>query len=239
MKFRGTIRIKFAVLALLVILASSVLTSAIGYNISRRAVSRKIEEFDLVNLVTARALEIETRLGRGIESSFIFAHDAALTGWFRSAEQNTALGELALATMRTLARKGNYANVFAASATTHAFWVDGKSPPADILSQNDPDDTWFFRTMREKRPFNLNIDYNRQLDNTFIFVNVLMGDPGNPDGVAGVGIELSAFAREFSIGDSHGGKSWLIATDGRVQIARDLELIGRQAGVVFGTNAAT
>ena len=37
MKLRGTIRVKFAVLALLVILASSVLTSAIGYSISRSA----------------------------------------------------------------------------------------------------------------------------------------------------------------------------------------------------------
>ncbi len=238
MKLRGTIRVKFAVLALLVILASSVLTSAIGYSISRSAVSRKIEEFDLVNLVTARALDIETRLGRGIESSIILAHDATLAGWFRSGERDAALGELARANMRTLGRKGNYANVFAASAVTRAFWVDGKERPADILSINDPDDTWFFRTIAEKRPFNLNIDYNRQLDNTFIFVNVLMGDPGNPDGVAGVGIELSSFAREFSIRDNHGGKSWLVAADGRIQISRDLDLIGRRADEIFGTNAA-
>lgn len=63
-----------------------------------------------------------------------------------------------------------------------------------LISENDPDDGWFFATMENGPEIAINIDHNAELGKTMFFINCLMKHPDpsikEPLGLAGVGMNI-------------------------------------------------
>jgi len=128
--------------------------------------------------------------------------------------------------LKKLAEDYDYSSTFVVSEVTHNYWSErgliGK------VSEANSNDDWFFQFIDSESTLEINIDYNEQRDNTYVFINALMGSIQDPIGAAGIGLDLEDIAQEFaSYNMSQGGNLWLIDKVGKIQVAGDLDSRGQ------------
>lgn len=206
---------------------STTSTGLLGYFVSKQILTNKVVSTDIVNLADKKSSELESLIGKAVESSLSLADDPTLLSWFRGREKNNQLGQLSKARLSHMGAKYDYPSVSAANARTLNYWGSG-GKLLDTVSKNDPSDIWFFNSIRSKQKVQINLDYSDVLDETYVFINVLMGNPNRPDGVAGVSLSLSKLAKHFGehdFGDL--GEVWLINEHGKIQMGADKEEIGK------------
>lgn len=232
-----TIRWKFSILGSLAIAFATVITGVFSYLIVKRQITGKLKRFDLMNLARYKAEQIDSRVSRNIQTSILIAQDPLLHSWFKSREQNRYLHRMAMKRLLSVRHQTGYAQVFAANRLTGNFYT-GLRGKVDVMTRKDPDDSWFFDAIYSKKAYLLNIDSNRELGSTYIWVNAQMGDPLHPLGVAGIGDDFTGFSKLFSAVDQYGGRSWMFDKRGVLQIAEDERLIGRRIEKVFSPEIA-
>lgn len=93
--------------------------------------------------------------------------------------------------------------------------------PRYQLERNDPEDGWFFATLRQPEPFNINVNYDAKLLQTRIWINVLVEDAGERIGLAGSGLDFSAFLQDFVGRAAPGVVPMIVDADGAIQAHPD------------------
>ena len=134
--------------------------------------------------------------------------------------------------MTHLLKSYDYSTVFATSRKTNRFYLN-EAKYINTLSEDKKDDSWFFDALKKGKQISLNIDFNEQIGDTFLWANVFMGDPAAPEGIAGIGVKLNTIAKELVAADSNGGETWLINKTGIIEVARDTASIGKPASSVI------
>ena len=221
---KGTMKV--VVLACVVIVFSVVLTGVGSYWITQGEVVDKLKTRDMVYIISSIAAKIDGRLERAKEAAVMLAEDPAAVAWVAGAENDERLGRYVKDKITKIAGNHDYSNAFVVSAITKNYWAEG-SRLIDVMSDIDPDDSWFFDTLKAGRPVELNIDSNKERGGTFVFVNALMGDRNKPIAVVGVGLNLKEIAQEFQ-GYKIGTRSqlWLADGQGKIHLSEDVEHIG-------------
>lgn len=225
---RGTIKV--VAWACVIIIVSVALTGFINYEITRKAVVDKLKSRDLLVVVDSIAGKIDGRVARAKETASMLAQDPAILQWVNSAEQDERLGGYAKTRLHDIARHYDYANSFIVSAVTNHYWAEGFQM-IQVMSPGDPNSLWFFEAMKSGKPLQLNLDYNIARQDTFVFLNALMGDPAQPVGVAGVGLSLRDISRDFQkfkFGED--SRLWMIDSTGKVYLSDNLSDNGKYLG---------
>ena len=101
--------------------------------------------------------------------------------------------------------QGDFSNqaYFAAPATSGNFYLnDRKLPystkPRYTVNSKEASDQWFFKTLRDTDRFNLNIDLDTKVNVANVWFNVIARDENNRKiGIAGTGLNLSGFLKDF------------------------------------------
>ncbi|MDK2126070.1 biofilm regulation protein phosphatase SiaA [Parachitinimonas caeni] len=91
---------------------------------------------------------------------------------------------------------------FVVSALSNHYYLnDAVKPNSEAprykLSPSKPTDAWFYDTLRTTERFNLNVDLDVELGLTKVWFNVIIYDGSRKLGLAGTGLDLSAFLRDF------------------------------------------
>ena len=225
---RGTIKV--VAWACVIIIVSVALTGFINYEITRKAVVDKLKSRDLLVVVDSIAGKIDGRVARAKETASMLAQDPAILQWVNSAEQDERLGGYAKTRLHDIAQHYDYANSFIVSAVTNHYWAEGFQM-IQVMSPGDPNSLWFFEAMKSGKPLQLNLDYNIARQDTFVFLNALMGDPAQPVGVAGVGLSLRDISRDFQkfkFGED--SRLWMIDSTGKVYLSDNLSDNGKYLG---------
>jgi len=89
------------------------------------------------------------------------------------------------------------------------------------LRENNPENQWFFKTLAQTEQCLLNVDFDRKLDATKIWINCVVRDGGEAVAVVGSGIDLSEYINEVIKNDSPGMTSLFIDTSGAIQAHPD------------------
>lgn len=212
--------------------------SIMNYVTVRNTLIKDIREEQLMSFVEASQSDIQMVLEKAIETSQLLANDPTLLKWFREGEIDPDLGVLAKEKLTSITKFG-YFTVFAVNRTTNNYWADnGKL--VDIVSESDPDDSWFFDFIRNGQQVALNFDYNEALNQTLFFFNVLMGSPSQPQGVAGVGMNPDNMIKDFmSKKITDNSHLWIINSNGEVQISANKDDIGKQLSSLIPREVAT
>lgn len=218
---------KLVIMISIAVLLSVFSTGGIGYLISRRIIEKDVKDVKLKTLVELKATKAEKVIHRGIEISRSLAQDTTLNRWFAGREKDELLGEAVKQKLNFIVNELSYSTAFAASKYTRHFWTDGNRL-VDVLTETDPDDSWFFDFLNKHVPVEINVEHNRELNNVSVWINALMGPIDDPHGVAGVGLPLEETSREVTENPfGKYGKVWMIDTNGRIQIDERPENIGR------------
>jgi len=206
------------------------------YKSVRRSLLVETSERQLLTVLKASQSNFSATLERAIETSELVAEDPTIIKWFQGNEQNEDLKKLSLQRLNYLYSHYDYSTVFAVSAFTKNYWRE-KYERLDVLSVDDDDDSWFFNTLKNKVKTTLNYDFNRELDASILFVNVIMGDVSSPYGIAGVGVDPGILMSEF---DKHkpseASRLWLIDDDGKVIMSSVLEEINQSVYNILPRN---
>lgn len=209
------------------ILVIVVLSGLINYQSIKSTLQEDIRSKQLLAFLEAAQSNIRADLEKGMETSIALAEDPALVKWFKEGEVNPMLKEVALEKLTQTKVGLNYLTVFAVNNVTKNYYQEN-SKLLDILTESDPDDSWFFDLMKAGNKAVLNYDYNAELDQTLFFFNVLMGTPSNPLGTAGVGLNPELLVEEFrkrSI--TPNSELWIVDGSGNILIAQEKEFINK------------
>ncbi|MCP4136569.1 MAG: HAMP domain-containing protein [bacterium] len=220
---KRSISIKFITLAAVSIFTATLITGIISYIAASSSLIEKLKTSDLVNLVQLKAEKMDARIARAIETSIVLSDDPLIITWFKEGEKDARLGRMTKERLTSIKKAYDYSTVFAVNRYTGHYWKENNTLN-DIQSPNNPRDRWFYRALASKIKVNLNIGTNKKKGKerkTRVYANVLMGDPNDPAGIAGVGVNITTLADEFTSIDRYQGRSWMINRKGEIQIAKE------------------
>ncbi|WP_374355192.1 HAMP domain-containing protein, partial [Chitinimonas sp.] len=194
------------------------------------------------NFTALNREKILAPLSRELALSQRLADSAVLQQWLR---HEAGESERAAATRELHSFRRGFRDhvLFVASAISgHYFFESGTAAQepraAYTLSRNESKDSWFYTSLASNVPYNINVNYDRQLKTTKVWLNVLIRD-GEALGIAGTGLDLSGFLREF-ISRGEAGVTPLIVDDhGAIQAHPDESLIVLNAGAGLANSNRT
>jgi len=147
----------------------------------------------------AIASTIDAKIEKAVDASLLLSYDPMLLRWVLSNDTDTESGQFAKNKLRELVEQFGYDTAFLTSALTHNYWsYKGEEfRLLNVVSPENPADNWFFKTLDMQKKYIINIDPNEVLQETFVWINVLVGDLADPVAVTGVGLNLSELINEL------------------------------------------
>jgi len=231
-KLRNQLLVYFGILIFSII----VIHSVINYTTVKDTLLNDVRQNQLPAFVEAAQSDLKTTLEKGMETSKALADDPLLVEWFKNGEADTTQKHLALEKINMFSEQLGYPSVFAVNNITKNYYTEGFKL-LDVVSKDDPDDSWFFQSMKSGQKTALNYDYNAELDQTFFFYNVLMGDPSDPIGVAGISINPSEIVQAFNDRRiTPGSEMWIVDGKGKILISGKEDEINMQLSEVINND---
>jgi phosphoserine phosphatase RsbU/P len=119
---------------------------------------------------------------------------------------------------------------FVISGATHNYYFNDSHgawsmEPRYALRASNPNDAWFFNTMRNTREFNINVDPDVKLQVTKVWFNVLIKDGTRNIGLAGTGLDLTQFLNRFITNSEAGVTPMILNRKGAIQAHPNRNLI--------------
>ncbi|OAA93683.1 SpoIIE family protein phosphatase [Clostridium coskatii] len=222
--FISGIIISFAVIA----------TAFLGYINIKNSLIAKAKSQDIVFMVKSMASKIDGRISRAVETSYIFARDPLNIEWVNGEEKDQKVGKLVLSNLENIATSYDYNYFFIAGAKTKNYYyfsrnLNKNNKNFTVLSENNSEDRWFFETLKSKKQMSFNVNYDRVMDDTFLFVNTIMGSVENPVGITGVALSLNNITKEFK--EFKVGKKsnlWMVDEKGVIKLSDKREDVGKK-----------
>ncbi len=191
--------IKIVIAGCIAILVALLVMSITGIAITRNAVVNRLKTIDLKNMAGAIAATIDAKIEKAVDASLLLSYDPMLLRWVLSNDTDKESGQFAKNKLGELVEQFGYDTAFLTSALTHNYWsYKGEEfRLLNVVSPENPADSWFFKTLDMQKKYIINIDPNEVLQETFVWINVLVGDLSDPVAVTGVGLNLSELINEL------------------------------------------
>ena len=151
------------------------------------------------------------------------ASSTEIVKWARN-ENNAALRNAALSVLDKYRGLSGDKNYFLAIASSGNYYFEngkGKFPiraPRYRLSRTNPDDAWFFATLKSNKSFNLNVNQDSHLKTTKVWINVRIEDGNKTLGVIGTGLNLKEFINNVAEPAESGVLRLLVDRRGAIQV---------------------
>ncbi|VCU72179.1 Methyl-accepting chemotaxis protein PctB [Pigmentiphaga humi] len=114
---------------------------------------------------------------------------------------------------------------FVVDGTPSYYYNDSKQPAVDTprytLRTDQGKDAWFFSTMQDPSPYDLQVDVNHDMGVTKVWFNVQVRDGDRKLGMIGTGLDLSTFLKGFLEGVETGVTPVIFDREGNIQVHPD------------------
>ena len=211
--------------ALLFVLVTWAVFNSVAERVIERIGARFAEKQVLYDKErTLQPLIREVALAREMADSAVIKH------WAKN-EQDPRLRAAALMEMEKFGRHFQDGSYFLALAESgHYYFNDASGQYADqplryTLDRANPENAWFYATIKSPLDYQINVDPNAKLGVTKVWINVLLRDGGKVLGVVGTGLDLSEFIRNVADINQPGITNLFLDRDGAIQIYRDVQYI--------------
>jgi len=222
--------IKVIVIGCMAIITALLFMSIISIIIMNKAVVQKLKTNDLGNLADSIGAVIEGKIDKAVDASLMMANDPIVKSWIETGENDKSEGRLVQYKMEDLVNSFGYDTSFLVSDVTKHYWSfhSDQFELLDTVTKDDPDDKWFFTSIKMGKRYEINIDPNKELDDTFVWINTLMGDVESPIAVTGIGMNLSEVIEEL-VSDETKSKVendiWLVDGQGVIYLSKNPEFL--------------
>jgi diguanylate cyclase (GGDEF)-like protein len=231
------------------LLALFVVIFVIGGLVAHRIVTRYAD--DVASTLGAEVVERHALLGqsnirRTVSSEVVLAQklasSKAVRAWLANESdpttRATAIAELDAD--RRFLRSRSYFLAHARSGNYYYADDDGShdaTAPRYTLSPDNPKDGWFYATLKRGADVELNVDTDRHLGVTSVWINVPVRSPdGEGLAVAGSGVRLTEVIESVVRAEDDGVMSMLVDADGAIQAHADRSKIDWASARKSATN---
>jgi len=119
------------------------------------------------------------------------------------------------------------------------YWVNNKDKKLFVndaykynIDANDPDNYWYLLTLNNTKKYNININYNPDLNSMDIWINApVYDDYRRPIGILGTGVNLSEFINTVYQNYQGNAELYLVNAAGEITGANDIDLIQKKVNV--------
>ena len=182
-------KLYFAIVLCFLLAAGFLTTSFVSFNVARDAVETQISESTLPLTSDNIYSEIQRDLLQPIFISSLMGHDTFVRDWVLAGEEDD---ENIIKYLGEIQRRYDTITSYFISEKTRNYYH-----PSGIIkkiSEEDPDDVWYFQARDSVKPYEINIDSDTaDRSRLAIFVNYQVRDyDGNVIGVTGVGLSVNA-----------------------------------------------
>ncbi len=186
------------------------------------------------NFTQLSAQRIEAPVTRELALAERFADSVLLREWLtdENSEQKKSRFFREADGYQEAFQGGNY---FVVNRESLAYYFNGpdkdySQKPRYHLDPDNPDDVWFFTTIEDFDSFTINVNPDVHLGNVQVWIDVMVWNDGQKIGMAGTGLELSAFLKEFISADEPGVTPMILDDRGLIQAHPDKSLIAYGSG---------
>ncbi len=212
-RFIAAIALLYAIIGIVSFFAFQVVTDKIVQQLGTKfAIKQALLEKSKLNASIQRDLALSLSL----------ASSPLLKRWVEH-ERNPAYKKLATEELDNYRKSFAGKSIFlAVNGSGHYYFCDGThkhnfSMPQYTLRASNPNDAWYFRTIRNVADFELNVDYDNHLDLTKVWFNVpIKNSTGQKIGICGSGIDLTSFIRDIVDTKEEGIETILLGSDGSI-----------------------
>jgi diguanylate cyclase (GGDEF)-like protein len=224
-----SLRTRFLLIVLLIFVGGAAASYAVVGWFSREVVHTLSGWFAEKSVLYEKSKVLQLLL-REITLTQKMASSPLLKAWVAS-ETDPRLLESAVAELedyRGFYRSRSY--FFAIAASGHYYFNDG-SGGHDLrqarytLSPSIPKDGWFYETLRTVKDYQLNVDRDRHLGVTKVWINTVLKVAGQPLAVMGTGVDLSDFIKSVVSSAQPGVTNMLLDGNGAIQAHHDVSII--------------
>ncbi|SMC19154.1 Serine phosphatase RsbU, regulator of sigma subunit [Andreprevotia lacus DSM 23236] len=227
---RGKLLLALIVSALLTLLLAGVLGWQAVDSIRTHLGDAYARNFTLLNRE-----RIVAPVSRELALSLRLAHSEVTRRWLLD-EDDTALRSIAFKEAEGYREDFRDHSYFVISARSNQYYFnDSKSTfssaPRYRLNPASSNDGWFFGTMRNTTDFNINVDHDVKLGLTKIWFNVIVKNGKEAIGLAGTGLDLSTFLKDFVGTHERGVTAMVVDAHGAIQAHPDGSRIALNSAV--------
>ena len=182
---KNDLRIVIIVSSLLIVLSISM--SFTNFMVSLDSTQKNLKEYSLPLSVDNIYSEIQTHIIKPNLVSSMMAHDTFVKDWLLNEEENS---EKIKRYLQMIKNKYNMFVAFLASQETKRYYT--QEGFLEVLDEKKPDNQWYFQFKKTQTNQEINLDYNKNLDNSLImFINHKMFDDNYQlIGVTGIGLKI-------------------------------------------------
>ena len=240
--FRKSINIQLLTLSALSIVFTGGLVGLLSYSLVKDIMEDKLIKKDLPEVVRLKSVKIENELEKALNVSQFLASDPELITWFLGRESNTNLENSNKEKMRHMASLFGYDRIFASNLSTKNYYYYEKNniSSSEIkidkkkINESSVEDGWFFRFWNSQNDFEINIS-KVDNENTYAYINTIIKKNTNKIGIAGVGVRLTDFVKDFFSEDQYEGKTWLVDRETmKIKISSNFFEIDKPSSKVIG-----
>ncbi|MCX8083592.1 MAG: ATP-binding protein [Calditerrivibrio sp.] len=168
-------------------------------------------------------------LNKELTISRLMSNSKILTLWGKH-EENILYKDLALQEFENFRKHFTSKSAFfVINNSLNYYYSDEKSGGvAKIIKTLNPenkDDIWYFITIKQPTLYTLNVDFDKEVGKTNLWINVVMIDDGILRGVIGTGIEITDFVNEFIEKTEEGTIQFILQEDGTIFASKDKSLM--------------
>lgn len=194
-----------------------------------RASNKKRVMAQLEQIANQKNLEFQANLNSQIILALQMAKSPVVIDYFEDPEDK----ELFKSAVKEF---GAYQESFLGRTS---FWINSKDLRfySDLrysytLDPANPDDYWYNMTIKDTEIYNFNINYNKELGKSMLWLNVVVRDvKENPIGIVGTGIPLSDFVNDLYGNLPDEIKMYLYNNSLEITGARDQKLIADKESI--------
>lgn len=209
----------------IIIILGFFVTSLISYRSNNGIFTRDIE---YISALTSEGIcrRIDAMFTKPIHISLTMANDKLLKT-FLSEEEMRGEDEAFIQTMRdylaAYKEKYHYDSVFLASTGTNRYYHYDKGVDR-ILTEDNPENEWYYSFLQDPREYNLNIDNDevQSANNEInVFINCkILSEHGDIMGIVGVGFSVDTLQQMFqNYEESFQIRAYLIDKNGNIEIS--------------------
>lgn len=195
-------------------------------NLSRGIAQRLGQDFAVRHVLWQQA-RVGGLLARDLALSGKLVESPLVRRWLAH-EDDPELTRQALAEFNSFGRFFSSGNWFAASRQSSNYYINdaaGSRSGNEFVNTMSPQrqgDEWFYTSLNHPARFHLNVDRNVDLGVTNVWINMAVEDEeGNRLGIAGTGVDLSAFIAEFIHSEEEGVSTMLLDPSGAILAHED------------------
>lgn len=221
------------------IIVAILIISSLNYFSVRKELINHIREKQLHPYLEAAQAGTYSMLDKNLSIVNLLAADPSVINWFSTKDFDEDDKAMAINRLKSAIVENGYTNGSLVNDMTKKYWTqDGLL--LDVMTEDDPDDSWYFNFKKSKQPYKFDFDYNRELDKTMIFANAAVQTDDNDFlGVVAIGIEpLSAFKDFDERKLTPNSELFLIDHTGDIKIAHDRDKLSQNINVFIDKSIA-